>query len=57
MAIGVSARITGLDKLNRNIARLSKAMRDEALKEALKAAAEPVLKAAQDPGSPSTRGC
>lgn len=47
MAIGVSAKITGLDKLNSNIARLSKAMRDEALKDALEAAAEPVLKAAE----------
>ena len=29
MAIGVSVKITGLDKLNSNIARLSKEMRDE----------------------------
>ena len=48
MAIGVSAKITGLDKLNRNIARLSKAMRDEALKDALEAAAEPVLEYAEN---------
>ena len=48
MAIGVSARITGLDKLNSNIARLSKAMQDEVLKDVLEAAAEPVLKYAED---------
>ena len=48
MALGVSAKITGLDKLNSNIARLSKSMRDEALKDVLEAAAEPVLKYAEN---------
>ena len=48
MAIGVNVRIKGLDELSRNIARLSRAMKDEALREALKAAAKPVLKHAVD---------
>ena len=43
MGVGVNVRIKGLDELSRNIARLSRAMKNEALREGLLAMAKPVL--------------